>query len=64
MFQSTDYHEAYAAARKDAKQFNRPMGLEKAREYGKIVYRVKMLPIRADQRFGWETQCQVIEPTE
>lgn len=59
-----DYHEAYEAARLDAVQFNRPMGLEAAREYGKIVYRVKMIPINPAQRCGWETCCEVVLPTD
>ena len=58
----TDYHEAYEAARQDADLLHRPMGIEKAREYGRTIYRVKMLPKRADQRFGWELACEVVEP--
>lgn len=53
MFISSDYHEAYQQAQADANTFCRPMALERANEYGKIVFRVKMLPIKPEQRFGW-----------
>ena len=61
-FVSRDYHEAHAAAQADAQRFDRPMGLEKANEYGRTVYRVKMLPKDPAKRFGWECWCEVVEP--
>lgn len=57
----TEYVEAAAEARHQAKFYHRPMGLEKAVEYGKTVYRVKMVPIDPSKRFGWETRCEIVE---
>jgi hypothetical protein len=59
-----DYDTAFNAAVDDANMYNRPMGLEVAKEYGRRVWRVKMIPKLASQRFGWETRCQVVEPGE
>lgn len=60
----TDYYAAHAAALADARTFNRPMGLEKAREYGRTVYLVKMIPADPAKRFGWEMRCEVVQPTD
>lgn len=60
----SNYQDAYAEARRQARQLRRPMGLEAQREYGRLVYAVKMIPIRIEDRYGWETRCQVVEPTE
>ncbi len=57
-----DYHEAYRDAQRQANVYNRPMGLEKANEYGRTVYRIKMLPKLPKDRYGWETRCQVVDP--
>jgi hypothetical protein len=57
----TDYRRARREAQADANRFGRDMGIEKATEYGKTVYRVKFLP-RADRRFGWELRCEVVTP--
>jgi len=57
-----DYHSAFAAAQADARLLKRPMGLERTIEYGCAVYRVKMIPINPQHRFGWETRCEVVEP--
>lgn len=59
---STDYQTAYRMAQREANRLNRPIGIEKAREYGRTVYRVKLVPARPDQRFGWETRCQIVDP--
>lgn len=63
MFVSSDYREARERAQHDADTYQRPMGLERAVEFGRTVYRVKMIPVRAEQRFGWELRCEVVEPT-
>lgn len=56
--------EAHDRAQWDANHYGRPMGLEKAKEYGRTVYRVSMIPKRPDQRFGWELRCEVVEPEQ
>ncbi len=38
------------------------MAIEKAKEYGKTVFRVKMIPKDPKDRFGWETKVEVVEP--
>lgn len=58
-----NYDDAYRQAQEDANKFNRPMGIEKADEYGRQVFRVQMIPKDPNQRFGWETRVQVVEPT-
>ncbi len=58
------WEAAHTAAVQDARQFNRPMGLERANEYGRTVYRVKMIPKDPGQRFGWEQRCEVVNPTD
>ncbi len=57
-----DWKLAHTAAQADANRFHRPMGIEKAKEYGRTVYRVAMLPIKPSDRYGWETRCEVVEP--
>ncbi len=59
----TDYDEAYAYARKKAKQLNHDYGLEKKKEYGKSGYSVKMLPSEKNS-FGHELRMQRVKPTE
>lgn len=59
---TTNYHEARQAAQADANRFKRPMGVEKALEYGREVFRVKMLLTDPTKRFGWELRCEVVEP--
>lgn len=58
------YVEAYNKAREAANEFNRPMGLERAIEYGCTVYRIKWIPVNPQKRVGWELRCQVVEPGE
>ena len=59
---TTNYHEARLVAQVDANRYGRPMAIEKAREYGQEVFRVKMIPVDPAQRFGWETRVEVVEP--
>lgn len=61
-FQSENYSIARGVAELDATILCRPMGLEKAIEYGREVFRVKMIPKDPKRRFGWETRCEVVEP--
>lgn len=56
------YDVAVATARQLASAHQRPYGIERAREYGKDVWRVKMLPKDPRKRFGWELRCEVVEP--
>ena len=57
----TNWHDAHREAVEQATRYQREMGLEKATEYDRTVYRVKMLP-KADCRFGWELRCEVVRP--
>ena len=59
---TTNYHEAQRIAQVDANRYGRPMAIEKATEYGRVVFHVKMLPIKPSDRFGWETRCEVVDP--
>ncbi len=61
MFQSPNYDAARARAEDAARTYNRPMGLERATEYGKTVYRVKMIPADPNKRQGWELSCEVVD---
>ena len=61
---TTNYHEARLAAQVDANRYSRPMAIEKAREYGQEVFRVKMIPADTAKRAGWETRVEVVEPVE
>jgi len=56
------WQEAHTEAQKDANLMGRPMALEYAKEYGRGVYRVKMIPCDPSKRFGWEARCEVVEP--
>ena len=58
----SDYKDAYKEAQIYANRLMRPMAIEKATEYGRVVFRVKMLPIKPSDRFGWETRCEVVDP--
>lgn len=58
-----DYKPALAAAIELARSVNRECGIEKAREFGRTVYRVKMLP-NPENRTGWELTCEVVRPTD
>ena len=59
-----DIAAARAYASQQARTLNHAMGVERASEYGREVYRVAMIPTRPDQRFGWETRCEVVLPTD
>lgn len=57
----TQYEEAYQYAHKKANQLGRDVGIEKAREFGSVLYRVSLLPDKAN-RSGWELKCEVVQP--
>ena len=57
-----DYGRAREHAQAYANQLQRPVGIEAAKEYGRSCYRVKLIPIKVDQRFGWELRCEVVNP--
>lgn len=61
MNSTTNYDDARKAAQDLANQLGREVGLEKAKEYCRTVYRVKHLP-SAGKRFGWELRCEVVAP--
>ena len=56
------YADARRAAQSDSDRLGRPMGIERACEFGREVFRVQMIPEDPQQRFGWETRCEVVEP--
>lgn len=58
------WKDAHTAAVNDARLLQRPMGIEAVIEYGRSAFRVQMLPKDPNQRFGWETRCEVVEPTD
>lgn len=55
------YIKAFNEAVNLARLVKREVGIEKANEFGKIVYRVKMLPNK-ENRCGWELRCEVVSP--
>lgn len=57
-----DYTAAYNAARLDALWLNRPIGIERCREYARDIFRTHLLPIDPARRFGWELRVEVVEP--
>ena len=56
------YDEARHAAQVEANRLKRPMGIEKVNEFGQPGFSVKMIPAKAELRFGWETRVEVVEP--
>ncbi len=59
-----DYDAAYAAAQPLANQMagKVTVAIEKAREFGRTVYRVKFVPNAPSKRTGWETRAEIVEP--
>ena len=47
-----------------SKQYNQSYGIEKMREYGRRILSVKMIPNDPAKRFGWETRCEPVNPTD
>ena len=58
-----DYWEAYNQAVLFARSREREIGIEKANEFGKTVFRVKGLP-KPENRFGHELRMEVVRPTD
>lgn len=56
-----NYKDAHNEAVRLANLTKRETGVEKINEFGKTVYRAKMLPNR-ENRAGWELRCQVVKP--
>ena len=59
-----DIAAARAYASQQARVLTHAMGVERASEYGRTVYRVAMIPNRPEQRYGWELRCEVVLPTD
>lgn len=57
----SDWKAAHTAAQADANRLGLSLGIEKAKEYGKTVFRVSILP-KPENRYGWETRCEVVDP--
>jgi hypothetical protein len=58
----TDYIEAHDYAVNKARQLNICYGIEKMKQFNKVVFSVKMIPTNPDKRFGWELRCETITP--
>jgi hypothetical protein len=59
----SQYRDAFNAACDLARKQGREVGLEKFKEFGKPGFRVFNLP-NPKKRYGFETRCQVVGPTE
>lgn len=60
--QTPDYTDARRTAHRWAHILKRPIAIETAREYGRTVYRVWMIPVRASDRTGAQLWMEVIHP--
>lgn len=58
----TNWIDARVEAETLAQQCKRDVGVESAREFGKQVYRVFLLP-EASKRYGYELRCEVVSYT-
>ena len=56
-----NYDDAYECARTSADKINKDYGIEKAKEYGKTVFRVKILP-GINHSFGHELMMERVTP--
>lgn len=56
-----DYRDARADAQRQANVYNRDIGIEAAREYGRPVYRLHLLP-KPSHRQGFELRVEVVSP--
>lgn len=57
------WEEAHGCAIEEARACGREVGIEKAREYTRTVYRVHRLP-RPENRTGFELRCEIVRPTD
>lgn len=55
------YEEARAAAEEAARRLQHAVGIERAREYGRSGYAVRLVPNRSEDRYGWEMRCEIVE---
>jgi len=55
------YEEAYNFASTRANASGLSQGIARAVEFGKVGFNVSSLP-RVGKRFGWELQCEAVEP--
>lgn len=56
-----DYKTVFNHACERATTLQMEVGIEKQREFGRIVYSAKLLP-KPENRYGWELQCEVVKP--
>jgi len=61
MFLSMNYQAAYAKALEMANASQRETGIERAVEFGRVVYLPKHLP-NPENRMGWELRCEIVRP--
>ena len=59
----TNWKAAHTAAVELARLLKREVGIEKANEYGKQVFRVHTLP-RPENRYGFELRCEIVRPSD
>ena len=57
----TTWQDAHAFASKRAAAWQTPQGIEKIREYGKTLWKVRSLPVKG-KRFGVDAACEAVEP--
>lgn len=58
-----DYHLAHGNAVLLARSSRKDVGIERAAEFGKEVFRVFRLPL-PQNRFGFELRCEVVGPDD
>ena len=58
-----EWKAAHTAAVELARLLKREVGIEKANEYGKQVFRVHTLP-RPENRYGFELRCEIVRPSD
>lgn len=56
-----DYKTVFNHAAQRATALQMDMGIEKQREFGRVVYTAKLLP-KPEHRYGHELNCEVVSP--
>ena len=59
----SNWRDAHIAAVELARLLKRETGIEKAKEFGKEVYRVHTLP-NPENRSGFELRCEIVRPSD
>ena len=59
----TTWKAAHTAAVELARLLQRETGIEKAKEFGKEVFRVHSLP-KPENRCGFELRCEIVRPSD